>query len=301
MKNIIKTAVSIALLTTSALTLTSTSVIANHHKMSHHVDLAKLDMALAAQSDEVKARYQYRHPKQTLEYFGITPGMTVAEIFPGGGWYSKILLPYLGSEGKFIGVDFSLDMWKTWRGDNEKSKGFLEDRKTWAAQWLEDAKDWRTKDSASLDAYAIGAMPQEIKGSVDAFLFFRGMHHLNRFEDKGSYRMPAMKEVYTALKPGGIFGIVQHRAPEQNSEKWAVGKSGYVKQSEVIKLAKAAGFELVGTSEVNANALDKPTEDDYVWRLAPSLSTSRDDAAKRKVMAAIGESDRMTLKFRKPK
>jgi predicted methyltransferase len=300
MKKIITTAVSVALLASSAFALTSTTAMASHHKMGQHVDLAKLDMALAAQDDKAKARYQQRHPKQTLEYFGITPGMKVGDIFPGGGWYSKILLPYLGKQGSVVGIDFSLDMWAGWRGDDERGKAFVEERKGWAAEWVDDAQDWRSKDSASLDAFALGAMPDKMKGSLDAVLFFRGMHHLNRFEHKGSFRLPALKEIYTALKPGGIFGIVQHRSPEESSDEWATGNNGYVKQSHVIKLMKEAGFELVGTSEVNANAKDVPGKDDYVWRLAPSLSTSRDDAAKRKVMAAIGESDRMTLKFRKP-
>lgn len=299
---IITTAVSIALLASSALALTSTSVLANHHKKGHHVNLTKLDKVIAAQSDKNKLRNKYRHPKQTLEYFGIAPGMTVAEVLPGGhGWYSKILLPYLGAKGKLIGVDYNMDMWKVWRGDGKDSAKFLEGRKTWAEDWLEDVKEWKTKGSASVGAFAFGAMPEKIQGSIDAFLWIRAIHHINRFEDKGSFRMPALKEMYASLKPGGIVGIVQHRSPEKNSDEWALGDNGYVKQSVIIQLMKAAGFKLVSASEINANVLDIPSEDDLVWRLAPALSTSRDDPAKRKLMEAIGESDRMTLKFRKPK
>ena len=303
---IIKATLSIALLATSALALSSTAALAhNHkaeqHKMDHHADKTALDMALSSQTDEVKKRYQYRHPKETLTYFGITPGMTVAEVLPGGGWYSKVLLPYLGPEGKLVGVDYSYDMWKVWRGDNEKAAKFLAERKTWTSTWTEEAKTWTTKDSAAIDAFSFGAVPKQLNGTIDAFLWVRAIHHLGRFEDKGQYRMPALKEMYTALKPGGIVGIVQHRAPEESDDAWAIGKNGYIKQSAVIANMKAAGFELVGTSEINANALDKPTNEDFVWRLPPSFATSKDDVKKHDVMAAIGESDRMTLKFRKPK
>jgi len=282
----------------------ATSAFADHHGGGHN-DMkahAALEMALAAQPDETKARYQYRHPKETLDFFGIKPGMTVGEILPGGGWYSKILLPYLGVKGKLIGVDYSLAMWTVWRG--EDAVDFLEARKTWADTWAADASKWREeigpKISADVSAFALGAVPENIAGTLDAMLIIRGMQHLNRFEDKGEFRGPGLKDIYTALKPGGIVGIVQHRAPEANSDDWANGSNGYLKQTSLIENMKAAGFELVAASEVNANPKDKPTEEDFVWRLPPSLAGTKDKPELRAKNIEIGESDRMTLKFRKP-
>ena len=137
-------------------------------------------------------------------------------------------------------------------------------------------------------------------GKADMVLFVRSYHHLNRFEEEGGFRTAALEDTMKVLKPGGIVGVVQHRGPEGNSDEWAEGDSGYMKQSQVIASFEAAGFELVGESEVNANPADRPTNEDIVWRLPPSLATSRDDEEMRAKMQEIGESDRMTLKFRKP-
>jgi len=130
----------------------------------------------------------------------------------------------------------------------------------------------------------------------------RAAHHLNRFEQEGGFFTTALQDVHTVLKPDGILGIVQHRAPETNSDRWAEGDNGYVKQSHMIAFVEAAGFRLVETSEINANPKDQPTNEDYVWRLPPSLRLQVEGEAleqQRAAMRAIGESDRMTLKFRK--
>jgi predicted methyltransferase len=272
-------------------TVPSTNATLDHHG-------ADLDKILAAQPDENKARYQYRHPKETLEFFGIEPGMTVVDTLPGGGYYSRILLPYLGSEGKVIGADYAVDMWKLFGGfANEE---FLENKKTWPATWTKDAEGWRGSDDAGVSAFALGNMPEKLAGTVDAFMFVRALHHLNRFEEEGSYFTKALADVKKALKPGGIVGVVQHSAPEGNDDKWAEGDNGYLKQSQVIAFMEAAGFEFVASSDVNANPKDTPTNEDFVWRLPPALGTSRSDAELRAKMQAIGESNRMTLKFRKP-
>lgn len=254
-----------------------------------------LDAILDAQPDNVKARYDARRPKETLEYFGIEPGMTVAEVLPGGGWYSKILLPYLGDEGHLIGIDYSVDMWSKFGGfANEE---FLERRKSWASTWTEQAAGWDTGSEAEISAFAFGSMPQDMKGKADAVLMFRALHHLNRFE--GAYWDGAIADIKNVLKPGGVVGIVQHRAPEDSTDEWANGDRGYIKQSFVIAAFEEAGFELVGEpNELNANPKDEPGADDQVWRLPPTLGTSREDPELRAKMEAIGESDRMTLLFR---
>lgn len=258
-----------------------------------------LDAVLAAQSEEAKARYPYRNPKETLEFLGVEPGMTVVEVLPGGGWYSKILLPYLGGDGMLVGADYALGMWEDF-GGNRASEEFLSTRETWPETWVADAQEWRGEESAALRAFAFGNVPEELKGTADTVLMVRAYHHFNRLEDEGQWRTKALEDVMALLKPGGVVGIVQHRAPEDNSDEWASGDNGYVKQSAVIAQLEAAGFELVEASEINANPKDTPTEEDVVWRLPPSLGTSRDNETLRAEMTEIGESDRMTLKFRKP-
>lgn len=259
-----------------------------------------LDAALAEQFDEVKARYKWRHPKETLEFFGVKPGMTVVDVLPGNdGYYSKILLAYLGDGGRVIGADYAIDMWKLFGGFVNDQ--FLAQKANWPAEWTATASAWTKGSGASVGAVVYGSVPPEMKGTVDAVLMIRALHHFNRFEDEGGWRTKALKDTLDLLKPGGIVGVVQHRGPETNSDKWAEGDNGYLKQSQVIEAFKAAGFEYLGSSEINANMADRPTEQDRVWRLPPTLGASRDDPALRERYEAIGESDRMTLKFRKPK
>ncbi len=257
-----------------------------------------LDAILASQPENAQERYQYRNPKETLEFFGIEPGMTVVEVLPGGGWYSKILLPYLGTDGMLVGADYNLEMWPLFGGF--ANDDFLEKRKSWVETWAMDAEEWRDETSAPVRAVALGAIPGEYADSADAVLMVRAFHHLNRFEDAGGFRSAALADVMTVLKPGGIVGIVQHRAPEDIDDAWANGDNGYVKQSVIVTVMEEAGFEFVEASEINANLKDQPTTEDMVWRLPPTLGTSKEDAELEAKMKEIGESDRMTLMFRKP-
>jgi len=257
---------------------------------------AKLSDILAAQPDEVKARYQYRNPQATLEFFDVEPGMTVAEVLPGGGWYSKILLAYLGDDGHLVGVDYSIDMWSEFGGF--ATPEFLEDKKSWADDWTTDAKGWRNGVSTNVSAFAFGSAPSDLQGQVDMVFLPRAIHHLNRFEQ--AHLAGALADIKTILKPDGIVGVVAHRASEDQPDDWANGDNGYMKQSTVIQIMEDAGFELVGESEINANPKDKATaaNKDMVWRLPPTLGTSREDPELRAKMQAIGETDRMTLKFK---
>jgi len=259
-------------------------------------DGAKLEKILAAQPEMVRARYQYRHPKETLEFLGIAPGMTVADTL-AGAYYSRILIPYLGDEGKLIGVSYSLEHRAIDYGDNADR---MERFKAWPEKYKADAMGWRGDGKTGIDAFLFDGMPDEMKGTVDAFLLFRAMHHLNKYEDNGQRRTKAFQNIWDALKPGGIVGIVQHRAPADISDEWARGFKGYIKQAPLIAAMEAFGFEFVASSEINANPKDKPTEADYVWRLPPRLVGSEEGSEKRAALQAIGESDRMTLKFRKP-
>lgn len=258
---------------------------------------ARLNDALAAQDDKAKARYDARNPAATLEFFGIAPGMTVVEALPGGGWYSKILLPYLGDEGHLVGVDYSLEMWPEFGGFANAE--FLEKKKSWPAEWTGKAMEWRGGSNAKVSAFTFGTRDTSMDGTVDAVLFIRAMHNLARFDEKGGYLGQALDDTYALLKPGGVVGIVQHQGPEANEDDWADGNNGYLKKSAVIARMQAAGFTLAGESAINENAMDNPSNTDIVWRLPPSLGTSRDNPELAAKMKEIGESNRMTLLFKK--
>ena len=256
-----------------------------------------LAAALAAQPEDVQARYPYRHPQETLEFFGIEPGMTVYETLPGGGWYSKVLLTYLGSEGHLIGADYAADMYPLFGFFSEE---VLASKATWVETWTTEAEAWRNDDSASVSAFQMGSMPAEMQGTADAAVVIRSLHNLARFEPEGGYLTTALADLYAILKPGGIVGVVQHQARDEMPDEWASGANGYLKEDFVIACMTAAGFEYVGQSDINFNTNDQPGEDDFVWRLPPTLATSNDNAELKITMLEIGESNRMTLKFRKP-
>ena len=266
-------------------------------EMVMKVDSAKLATILAAQDDKAKARYDARNPQETLEFFGIAPGMKVVDVLPGSGWYSKILIPYLGDEGHLIGVDYSIKMWPEFGGFANAE--FIEKKKTWAAEWVEGAQAWRAGSTGEISAFTFGDRDASMDGTADAVLFVRALHNLSRFDEKGGYMAEALADAHALLKPGGIVGVVQHQGPEGNTDEWAVGSNGYLKKSNVIAQFKAAGFELVKESAINENSKDVPTNDEMVWRLPPTLGTSREDAELKAKLEAVGESNRMTLLFKK--
>ena len=257
----------------------------------------RLTAALRAQPAEARARYVYRRPAQTLEFFGVKPGMTVVEVLPGRGWYSKVLLPYLGSEGQLIGADYTWDMLPLF---GFYSDARLEAKKTWVDTWPRRAEDWRGVDGASVSAFVLGSMPDAVKGSADVVLLIRALHNLARFEQRGGYLTSGLTDVYDVLKPGGVVGVVQHHARDDRPDEWANGSNGYLKKSFVIARMEAAGFKYVGETDINTNPKDRPGDSDFVWRLPPPLPTSRQNTELRGQMEAVGESNRMTLKFVKP-
>ncbi|HEX2140083.1 MAG TPA: hypothetical protein VHG33_10265 [Woeseiaceae bacterium] len=258
----------------------------------------RLEAILADKPAEFKARYEYRHPQETLQFFGIEPGMTVVEALPGGGWYSQILIPYLGEEGRLIGATYAEEMWPKFEFADQ---AFIDSMKTWTTDWPQEAQQWQGDDGASVDAFVLGSLPDGMAGQADAVLFIRALHNLARFESEGGFLTTALEDAFRVLKPGGIVGVVQHEARPQMPDEWATGENGYLKKQFVIDRFEAAGFELVDESDVNQNPNDQPTEEEFVWRLPPSYGTSQDDPDLKAQMDQIGESNRMTLKFRKPR
>jgi predicted methyltransferase len=256
---------------------------------------AKLDSVLAAQADDVKARYPSRHPKEMLELFGVQPGMTVVDTLPGPVWYSGILMDYLGPQGTVAPADYSAEMWTKFGEYSPDPKT----KATWAADTKAKFDEKRTPESAKVEPIVYGSVPADLAGKADVVLVIRALHHFMRLEASDGYLTKALADINTLLKPGGIVGVEQHRAPESAPDASATGERGYVKQSAVIAAFEKAGFELVEKSEINANPKDKPADGDVVWRLPPTLATSKDNPELKAQMEAIGETDRMTLKFKK--
>lgn len=217
------------------------------------------------------ARDTYRHPAETLKFFGVTPNQTVVEYMPGSGWYTEVLAPLLQDKGTFYaaqGVGKGFDRLKAKLDADPATYG-----KVKLVPW-----------SAPL-----AAVPA---GSVDTLLTFRNVHNMVMDRTEAA----TFKAFFDALKPGGTLGIVDHRLPEARDAAQEKS-SGYLKVSTVRRLAQSAGFQYVGASEVNANPKDTANWEKGVWTLPPTLSNGEIDKAK---YLAIGESDRMTLKFRKP-
>ncbi len=225
--------------------------------------------------------------------------MTVLEGLPGRGWYTKLLLQYLGPDGTVLAANYNLQMYPLFSFFTDE---MLAQQAAWSENWQESTEDWGGDNGAATAAFHFGSMPDELAGTADAVFFPRVLHNAARFqsEGEGEYLTEILADAYAVLKPGGVLGVVQHEAREDKSDEWANGSRGYLKKQFVIDRIVAAGFEFVAESDINENPNDQPGEDDIVWRLPPSLSTSGGDEALSDGYKAIGESNRMTLKFRKP-
>ncbi|WP_397474722.1 class I SAM-dependent methyltransferase [Pusillimonas sp.] len=224
-----------------------------------------------------------RHPYETLSFFGIQPAMTVVELSPGGGWYTEILAPYLRDKGHYIAAAYSEN------SPRENRRGYT--------------ANFKKKLAADPDRFgkvqlAVFEPPSDLSfaqpGSADLILTFRNLHNWLSYGDDNMRRV--FESVYATLKPGGVFGVVEHRLPEAMPQD-ATASSGYMHESYVIDMAKSVGFKLAEKSEVNANPKDTADHPNGVWALPP---TYRNKDEHRDRYEAIGESDRMTLKFVKP-
>ncbi|MEY4783297.1 MAG: hypothetical protein RIR41_1232 [Pseudomonadota bacterium] len=238
--------------------------------------------------DRERARDEFRHPVETLKFFGVKPSDTVVEIAPGGGWFTAILGPYLMKGG---GQLYAANV------DPEASEGARKNVDNYRAAFVDHPETFGKITLTVASRTSAGLAPD---GSADAVLTFRNVHNWMA----GGYADKIFADAFRALKPGGVFGVEEHRLPSARDQDLNASK-GYVLESYVVQLAQNAGFVLEESSEINANPKDTADHPLGVWMLPPTLDkpeagtpeAATYDEAKYK---AIGESDRMTLRFRKP-
>lgn len=243
-------------------------------------------------SDAEKSRDAWRNPTETLEFFDLKPSDTVVEIWPGGGWYTNILAPYLASGGgKLIAAHWDLE-------------NAAADRRVRLEEvinrYKETYSDTEVYGTIELSAFSAQSAEFAAPNSVDAVLTFRNVHNWMA----GDYTTKFFDDAFAALKPGGTLGIVEHRLPS-SQEQEPRAASGYVHEDYVTSVAQRAGFELVDSSEINANPSDSADHPFGVWTLPPVSRTQDSEGNQPEGFDAqyylqIGESDRMTLKFVKP-
>ena len=226
-------------------------------------------------TESFKLRDQYRHPEETIAFFQIKPNMTVIELSPGSGWYTEIFANYLHEPGNLIAAHF----------DANSTRAYFKNSRIKFEQKISASPMYKNVSIVDLSS---NLAPKE---SVDAVVTFRNLHNW-----LGQQMEDIFSASYRSLKPGGLFGIVEHRANKGTSVE-NMKKTGYVTEEYAIAIAKKHGFELVATSEINANPKDTKDHPRGVWTLPPTLRLK--DADKDKYLS-IGESDRMTLLFRKP-
>jgi predicted methyltransferase len=227
------------------------------------------------------ARDRYRHPHETLTFFGVEPDDTVVEIWPGGGWYAEILAPYVIQGG---GTYYAASMGEG--GHNGVRRLMAANPSLYGGIRLAAFPAFEPGDTRVPD------------GSADVVLTFRNVHNWQMgYQRNGQpYSEEAFRQMFAMLRPGGTLGVADHRLPE-SADAERERSSGYIKVSTVRRLAEAAGFRFVGASEVNANPRDTADWPRGVWTLPPTFRLGDQDRAR---YAAIGESDRMTLRFVKP-
>ncbi|QKG72415.1 class I SAM-dependent methyltransferase [Erythrobacter mangrovi] len=241
----------------------------------------RMESVLAApRRDKDRVRDVWRHPAETLAFFQVEPGMTVVDYIPGGGWYTRILAPYLGPKGLYIGLTPDPRV-----ADSDDRSDYYT---RLPGRFREGVPGWSLA-GAPVAIYGSQELPAALKGQVDRVLIFREMHNMLRTGVLYA-ELVRMREL---LAEDGLLGIVQHRAKADAPSDYTLGGNGYMRERDVIALVEAHGFELVESSEINANPRDTADHEGGVWRLAPVWSGRKAE------LKDIGESDRMTLLFRK--
>ena len=231
-----------------------------------------------------RARDQHRHPVETLSFFGVAPDMKVGEYSPGGGWYSRLLGHYLGGQGQLVGV-YANPLTAT--SDPARQQRIRD----MAAGFGKEVAGYTGLPAERFSGLTLDAIPADQKGTFDRILVIRALHSPMRMGTADT-EIRAMREL---LKDDGMIGIVQHRAKPDAPWSYANGSRGYLREADLIDFMRINGFELVGKSEINANPMDTANHPEGVWEMPPTLATKRED------LKGKGESDRMTLLFKKSK
>ena len=235
-----------------------------------------------------RARDKWRHPAETLAFFQIEPGMTVVDYMPAGGWYTRVIVPYLGPQGSYIALNPEL---------HPELTGYWDMYRGTAAKFPAEAREWVGEGHAKV----IGANTDDdlaaLAGTADRALIFREIHNMRRF----GWLHDSLVTMRRLLKDDGLLGVVQHRAKADAPVDYILGDNGYQREEDVIKLFEAYGFELVDKSEINANPADPANWEGGVWTLPPGYRGAPEGSARRAELDKVGESDRMTLLFRKRK
>ena len=248
---------------------------------------AELAAAVAdPKRDADRPRDQYRRPGETLAFFQIKPDMKVGEYAPGGEWYSRMLGLYLGPKGKLVGLYFD----PTSGAFNETQQKGIRDG---AAKYPADIAGWSGIPAERFSAFALDAVPAAETGTFDRILVMRMLHNLMRW-NIADREIKVMRDL---LKPDGMIGIEQHRAKPNAPFSYTDGSKGYLREKDVITFMELNGFAFVGKSQANANPKDPANWESGVWTLPPALRGAKEEDKAR--LQAIGETDRMTLLFRK--
>ena len=256
------------------------------HDTMHKAHQARMAKILADPSRaEDSKRDKYRHPAETFEFFRIHPDHVVGEYAPGGEWISRTLGRYIDEKGKFNGLFFSTN---AGFGTPEQGTRF----KAMAAKFGEDVAKVTGRPASEYAGFTLDAIPEGTKGSYDRILIMRMMHNMTRWNIVDT----ELKRMRELLKDDGLIGIEQHRAKADAPYSYTDGNKGYMREADIIQRMELNGFELVAKSEVNANPKDTANWPDGVWTLPPALTLKDVHKAK---YEAIGESDRMTLLFKK--
>lgn len=248
------------------------------------------DVLAHPRREDDRARDPYRHPAETLAFFEVEPTHAVVEALPGGGWYGRILAPYVAEAGQYMAINYPMDVYEQLFGDRLQDETFRARLEGWETSFPDQVTEW---GGEAAGAFRFGGVPAEFEGAADRVLYIRALHNLARFDRLDG----AAADAFALLRPGGVVGVVQHRAPADETDARADGSRGYLREADVIAAFEAAGFVLEASSDINANPADPANHEIGVWTLPPTLALGEEN---RDAYIAIGETDRMTLKFRKP-